>query len=203
MDSIQNHYTRLIQTEIREMERFKAQAEKRNNKENVERYEKKISQLRNELSLDSKRFSEFSQQQQEILRHQHQTNLQNRPSDEQKIRSEKFYDLENKERKKERSLQYQMKKQWEWLCAQDQNLPDYIRTNLDRMPNNKGYIWKGIWYFGHKPEEDRDTLIMFEKRNGGGEMLVHEIKRNAYYKIFSRGKNGQNVLLSEKTLRDR
>ncbi len=95
-----------------------------------------------------------------------------------------------------------MKRQWEWLCQQEQNLPDYIRTNLDRMPNNKGYIWKGIWYFGHQPEEDPTTLIMFEKK-GGGDMLVHEIKENCYYKIFSRSKNGQNVLVSERQMREK
>ena len=197
--SIKSHYSKMIQTEIKEMERFKFQAEKRNNQENVDRYQRKIDQLKKEASFESNRFEQFSFQQKEILKHQKTNHL---ASEEQKTRSEKYYSLENQERKRDRSLQHQMKKQWEWLCAQEQNLPDYIRTNLDRMPNNKGYIWKGIWYFGHLPEEDPYTLIMFEKRNGG-DMLVHEIKTNHYYKIFSRSKNGQNVLVSEKILRER
>lgn len=202
MESIRNHYVRMIQTEIREMERFQDQAEKRNNTENIRRYELKISQLKQELSFDSPRFKEFSQQQEEILKHQQQTQTKSgQRSDDLKQKSDHYFDIESQERRNERSLRYHMKKQWEWLCKQDQHLPDYIRTNLEKMPNNKGYIWKGIWYFGHQPEEDSSTLIMFEKQ-GNGDMLVHEIKTNAYHKIFSRGKNGQNTLVSEKKMRE-
>lgn len=203
MESIRSHYTKMIQTEIREMERFKIQAEKRNNLENVHRYEHKINQLKQELSYDSPRFHDFHIQQTEILEHQKQTQAKSQVRNEdQKKKSDQFYDLEILERKKQRNLQYQMKKQWEWLCTQEANLPEYIKNNLDRMPNNKGYIWKGIWYFGHQPEEDSGILIMFEKQ-GNGDMLVHEIKHNSYYRIFSRSKNGQNTLISEKQMKER
>ena len=31
------------------------------------------------------------------------------------------------------------------------------------MPNNRGYIWKGVWFFGRKPENPNDkTLCMYE-----------------------------------------
>ncbi len=31
------------------------------------------------------------------------------------------------------------------------------------MPNNKGYIWKGVWFFGAKPQKkDDNTMSMYE-----------------------------------------
>lgn len=203
MESLKTQYTRIIKNELREMDRFRAQAEKNNSHDNVERYTRKITQLTQEVSCDTERFRQFCVQQEEILLHQQQTqHKSNQKAEDQKKKSDQFYDLENQERKRQRSLQHQMRKQWEWLCQQEQNLPDYIRSNLDRMPNNKGYIWKGIWYFGHQPEEDPQTLIMFEKQ-GGGDMLVHEIKDNSHYKIFSRAKNGHNILVSERQIRNK
>ena len=110
-----------------------------------------------------------------------------------------FYRQENQIRREDRSLQHQMRREWEWLCRQDEKLPDYIRTNLLKMPNNKGYIYKGIWYFGLLPvEKNNDLLIMFERPNGSPDMLIHEIRRGHYYKIFQKNKNGANLLISEK-----
>ena len=44
-----------------------------------------------------------------------------------------------------------------------EQLPDYIKKNLLDMPNNKGYIWKGVWFFGAKPQKDYDkTMSMYE-----------------------------------------
>lgn len=44
----------------------------------------------------------------------------------------------------------------------DQTMPSYMKKNLINMPNNKGYIYKDVWFFGHKERESK-TQIMFEK----------------------------------------
>lgn len=70
-------------------------------------------------------------------------------------------------------------------------LPDYMRNNLAGMPCNKGYIWRGVWFFGHL-EATRQPLVMFERK--GKIQVIHEFtdigRDMREYKIFE--KEGQN-----------
>lgn len=78
-----------------------------------------------------------------------------------------------------------MKREWNWLCRMDSFVPSYMRENLAKMPNNKGYIWKGIYYFGDlPPEHPMDVTTMFEKQNQI--LFIHEWTPE-YYKIFEKG----------------
>ena len=74
------------------------------------------------------------------------------------------------------------------------SIPDYIICNLETMPSNKGYIWKGIWCFGKLPEEPNKPLIMFEKLQKGVLRIYESDKftRN----IFEKQPNGRKVLIS-------
>jgi len=199
------HYNKLIQTEIRQLRKFKEQAEKRSSPENIARFENKIKELENELVEETPRYLQYIKEQQEIIKlqskHQNDKNLQSATDAENKEKLDEFYKQENRLRRNDRILQHQMKKEYEWLCRQDERLPDYIRTNLQKMPNNKGYIFRGIHYYGALPaEKNNDLLIMFERPPGVADMLIHEIKRGHYYKILQKSKNGSNVLISEKKL---
>jgi hypothetical protein len=74
-------------------------------------------------------------------------------------------------------------------------LPEYIQANLQKMPNNKGYIWKGIWYFGHQPaERNNDLVVMFERPLGMTDTLVHEIKAGHYHRILQRSKQSTKII---------
>lgn len=70
-------------------------------------------------------------------------------------------------------------KEWDYEKAYDRfrsisdTLPDYIGDNLYNMPNNKGYIFRGCWFFGKLPEERNAPIVMFE-RAGKGVMWIHE-----------------------------
>jgi len=78
-----------------------------------------------------------------------------------------------------RSSLYQMQKEYERLC--DMDIPSYISDNLRTMPNNKGYVWRGVWLFGEKPAE-KGPCVMFEKQRET--MFIHEIfeKEHHVYK---------------------
>lgn len=198
------HYVKIIQTEIHQLERFRDQAVKRSSADNITRFDQKIADLRNELENDdTPRFNNFMAQQKEIARiqqkHQSDKVVQHQHDLDNKSKLDAFYKEENQIRRNDRQLQYHMRREFEWLCKMDARLPDYIRENLANMPNNKGYIWKGIWYYGKKPAERRDLIIMFDK---SGDSLIHEIKVNQYHKIFQKTRNG-NVLLSEKRITER
>lgn len=199
------HYNKIIQTEIRQLKKFKEQAEKRSTPENILKFETKIHELETELEQDTPRYLDYVREQQEIIKtqqkHQNDKSVRSQADTENQEKLDAFYKQENKLRRDDRVLQHQMRKEYEWLCRQDERLPDYIRTNLQKMPNNKGYIWKGIHYYGILPaEKNNELIIMFERPPGMTDMLIHEIKRKSYYKIFQKSKNGGNVLISEKKL---
>jgi len=196
------HYTRLIYAEIKQMERFREQALKRSSGDNVSRFDQKITKLKEELeSTETERYMTFIEEQEETAAYQRKRNEDRKSAlmDEAKQKSamQSFYDRENAARRSERNMQYMAKREWEWLCTQDERLPDYIRTNLTRMPGNKGYIWKGIWYFGKLQADPRDPIVMFEKPRGSSDMLIHEMKYNQYHRIFKKNRNPPNTLLSE------
>jgi len=77
-----------------------------------------------------------------------------------------------------------------------ESVPDYIRRNLEEMPSNKGYIWKGVWCFGRLKQEKGKPVIMFEKCRDGI-MKIYEIDehtRNIYEK---KGKDRKILISSE------
>ena len=104
-----------------------------------------------------------------------------------KIRSDKtgidnFY-------KRERSINYTNKQNKRNIDREDRKFfdicskfPSYLEKKLNRMPNNKGYIYKGIHFYGKLPSENQD-LCMFEKkfsRTRENILHIHEWKRNKY-----------------------
>lgn len=77
-----------------------------------------------------------------------------------------------------------LKKELNWMLRSNNTIPNYIRENLKKMPNNKGYLCKGVFHFGHlEPEEPRDVKIVFEKNHE--KLLIHEISQESY-KIYEK-----------------
>ena len=75
----------------------------------------------------------------------------------------KMIKTENKEIKQtNRDIKYGYKC---FLKAID-TVPDYMIKNLQKMPNNRGYIWRGCHFYGELPSEDSAPLVMFNKVNG-------------------------------------
>ena len=66
-------------------------------------------------------------------------------------------------------------------------LPPYMKKNLSEMPNNKGYIWRGIHFYGDLPEQ-RGPRVMFEKQRGGI-LVIHEYTNREYRRYEKQGKN--------------
>ena len=54
---------------------------------------------------------------------------------------------------------------------------------LRNMPNNKGYIWYGIYYYGYKPANPRENIILFEQK--GPILYIHEITPK-YHKVYEK-----------------
>lgn len=80
-------------------------------------------------------------------------------------------------------------------------LPEYIRKNLADMPNNRGYVYKGYWYFGVKPIEPGQPTIMVEKK-GNGVMMIHEYT-DREYKIYEKKGKNKNLISKKRRIKQK
>jgi len=58
----------------------------------------------------------------------------------------------------------------------EETVPEYMIKNLEKMPNNKGYIWRGIRLYGKLAVTNSlnsKTVYLDERKHG--EMFIHEI----------------------------
>ena len=55
---------------------------------------------------------------------------------------------------------------YDYVLRVHKSLPQYIRAKLASMPNNKGYIWRGVHYYGEKNPENNGDNVMFENKKG-------------------------------------
>lgn len=81
------------------------------------------------------------------------------------------------------SIEYDLRK----IYDDEMKMPQYMKDNLENMPENKGYIWRNSWYFGRKEKEPNQPFILFEKRKGN--LLIHEITEKGKTIYSKRGRN--------------
>ena len=111
-------------------------------------------------------------------------------------RSKKFYqkavqsDRENRYREKDMQRAYN-----NYLRIVD-TIPDYISKNLDEMPNNKGYLWRGISCYG-KTDNNSKSTILFERQKGGL-LVIHERTPTDYKVFHKKGKDRKSLYSTEK-----
>lgn len=73
-------------------------------------------------------------------------------------------------------------------------LPEYMSKNLQEMPNNKGYIWRGCQFYGKLKEQTNQPVLLFEK-TGKNILLIHEITPSVH-KIFKKEGKDRKILNS-------
>lgn len=90
----------------------------------------------------------------------------------------------------------EMTKTYDYYVELCNRVPAYFLKKLSTMPNNKGYIWKGLYLYGYLEPENYDTTTMFEKI---GENLTRiHIWEQDVYKIYEKEDGQSKVLISEK-----
>jgi len=118
---------------------------------------------------------------------------------ETKKKEEKInLDIEYKNRRREGVTDYTLQKETDKFIRDCEMIPDYILQNLEEMPNNKGYIWKGIMCHGKKPAEN-NTVIMFEKCKGGI-LKIYETTRTTYTLYEKIGKNQKQLIYKKQRI---
>jgi hypothetical protein len=83
------------------------------------------------------------------------------------------------------------------MVRTDGRFPDYLRKKLKKMTNNRGYIYNSVTYYGELPENEFESILLFERKRDGT-LLTHEYTDDEYI-VHSRPKNGrQSVIKREK-----
>lgn len=102
----------------------------------------------------------------------------------QKEQSETFFKKQYQP-DRTRASEYEMNRAYDRFIANSNDLPRYMAENLKNMPNNKGYLWKDIYFLGALPAEKNAPKVIFEKQKGDV-MFIHEtigLETHTYKKI--------------------
>lgn len=109
-------------------------------------------------------------------------------SDEQSSKS--YYAIEKQGDK--------MNKSWYFNSAlnyfnkANDTIPEYMKRELSRMPCNTGYIWKGVYCFGERPQTS-STFTMTDNRKG---MKIIHVWDKEYHSIYQKEGKNDEVLIS-------
>lgn len=147
-------------------------------KERLEEYYKKLENVKTKLenSMDETN-SEFMSyvieqltlKEKQLVNSKKKKEATQMKKDKQDDCIKKFRHRESSHSREDRFSEKLMNNYYDKMCRIDQEMPKYLREALENMPANKGYIYKGIWYFGHVPLErldDNRYLTMFERVKG-------------------------------------
>jgi paraquat-inducible protein B len=187
------HYLRQCKTDLQQCLKYLEMSEKKlaragtdfiHNKiqQDIDRLRQKKQSLQMEVNgfFNEDKFQTFVQKNQHITEMQHSKATLRKNSDAsktRKIRIQKENALANVGTKYDRSYknvsEREMDRSLQYMEKMTASMPDYMKKNLTRLPNNKGYIWRGIHFYGHKPAESR-TTILFEKN------LIHTWAPDGY-----------------------
>ena len=85
---------------------------------------------------------------------------------------------------------YNFKREYFYYKSLESRTPDYIMKNLKTMPNNKGYIYNGIWFFGERNPTREEKIIMFEKNRK--KFFIHELTSYSHKVILRENKHKSN-----------
>ena len=65
----------------------------------------------------------------------------------------------------------QLDRSYNYFINTSAALPNYIIRNLKNLPNNKGYRWRDICFFGELPDENNNKTTIYEKKNN--KLYIH------------------------------
>jgi hypothetical protein len=73
--------------------------------------------------------------------------------------------------------------------------PSKLQAKLDKMPNNRGFVWKGVWFMGLNPA-DSNKIVMHDRFEG--ELYIHEYDQT--HKVFTKNQRGRRIFMREDPL---
>lgn len=128
-----------------------------------------LGELDKELALTFKKDTEIERS--KTAEKRQKKILEAQDKKERSVKSRAYWERTMKAGRAERYEKRSANKGYDYLLRVHDSLPQYIRQNLQKMPNNKGYIWRGVHYYGHKDPEGNKCVLFESKR---GVLNIHE-----------------------------
>ena len=124
-----------------------------------------------------------------------QKRLDNKERKEEKSKiSKDFYSQNLKADRETRWSKKDMQRSYNYYLKNLDLIPPYIIRNLEEMPSNKGYIFRGVYCYGKLREEKNKPVTMFERQKGGL-LIIHEWTDHEY-KIYHKKDKDRKVFKS-------
>lgn len=155
--------------------------------------------------LDDELNEEYETAQQEIKRKESEAmkkkkDLQNIKK-EDKLKFEAQWKATVTADKENRYSKYDIERGEKYFFKLCNSIPEYMIKKLKTMPNNKGYIWKGIYCFGELPPDNENKTVIFE-RQGKGVLRIHEWHPDVI-EIWEKPERGRRILISQTSRKQR
>lgn len=165
--------------------------------------EKRLEEINNKLvlipsgELDTEIENEYVQNKQQIERKTQKTKDKKvkDSEDDQKNKkvSKQYSDNIYKDKQIYKQTERDLKYNYNYFCKVIDSLPDYMKKKLAEMPNNKGYYWRGVCFYGSLDDDNSNTSVLFEKSKGNV-LYIHEYTRTEYIKYEKVGNNRKKLL---------
>jgi hypothetical protein len=87
-----------------------------------------------------------------------------------------------------------MKYAYNYLNKVIDTIPPYMQKNLDSMPGNKGFIWRGVHLYGSLPDDGGPRIMIMKQ---GNNQVIHE-NTHTTYKLFEKSGKDKRILIHTK-----
>ena len=154
-------------------------------------------QLDEELTIQSKNITDEIERKNENSRKQKAEIAASKQVD--KDRSQAFYQSNLKSMRSDRRNVKDVKRTYLYYKRLCDGVPEYMKRKLSNMPENRGYIWKGVHCYGERPAERNRPISLTERPRGGDTMLIHEWYPDRYVLYKKVGKNPKTPKILVKT----
>lgn len=102
-----------------------------------------------------------------------------------------------REDRTERWLNKEINKAYRYYTKICTEFPTNMARNIKNMANNKGYIWRGVYFYGNKPIESADT-VMFERK--GAKQHIHTWT-DTEYRLTEKQEGRKRPIILKKEIR--
>lgn len=175
-------------------------------KDAIQRREGEISDLNKRILdignglVDEELNTQYIQEQQVIKQKENETLRKKKENkerkNEQKKTSNAYWQETIKASRKVRANKRGMQRSYKHFVKACNSIPTYMRKNLSKMPNNKGYIWKSVVCYGELPAQRGKPTILFEKCRGGI-LKIHEHTETEERIYEKQGKTRKKLIYSK------
>ena len=187
------------------------------NLKQIQNYENKNIERKNEMEKMKQRISDIEKGKLDKDFENEQKENENNASKKQKLKIQKkrmiiekkqknkeklhnYYDREKKFNRSVRATEREMKRGYYYYHKCVDSVPDYLKKKLKNMPNNKGYIWRGVHCYGEKKHNQKDPRQMYEKKKN--KYITHE-RHKGYYKIWHKEDNKKKKMIHKEKIKKR